>query len=58
MSIINEWSPFPKNKDWRKKWQEKPKTTPNPNPYDDKKVGEQRLIRKKKVIGIKTNLEI
>jgi len=37
MSIINEWSPFPKNKDWRKKGQEKPKTTTNPNPHDDKK---------------------
>jgi len=37
MSIINEWSPFPKNKDWRKKGQEKPKTAPNPNPHDDKK---------------------
>ena len=36
MNTINEWSPYPKNKDWRKKV-ERAKIVPNPNPYDDKK---------------------
>ena len=36
MNTINEWSPYPKNKDWRKKI-ERPRTVPNPSPYDDER---------------------
>lgn len=34
MNTINEWSPYPKNNDWRKKI-ERPRTVPSPSPYDD-----------------------
>ena len=43
---ISEWSPYPKNKDYRKK-AERAKIVPNPNPYDDKKGWGKKIDKTK-----------
>ena len=46
MNTINEWSPYPKNNDWRKN-AEKAKNVPNPEPNDGKKGWGVKTNKKK-----------